>query len=449
MKQPSQIVHEGWPNTIVFADDPLAPTGFGAVNRGISMGFREKMNLLYYCINGDGMPVPNDWPWPRIPAMCWGNTGPKMDHLGRERFLHVLDKYGHDGLDHVFLMHDHFELTKLCDPPHHSKIFIDHVADWCEHHEVKMHVYFPVDGTPKEEWLRPLMRADTLRTYTHYGWRECIKVVPDMRKKLGVLYHGTSPDNYYPIPEDDREEIRKNLGINDSFTLLFVGQNHLRKRLDWLMIYFKDLLNSNVGDFKLLLHTNPERTSERQWCVPTLMKSLRIPKESVVFTKKGYGVTTECMNDLYNAADLYVHHCPEGWGLPITEAMCAGTPVLGADHTSISEIIGDDRGVLFKINEGGDGKINWPGEWFVRPNPSISDAVSKTIEIRDDPDMVNPLKSKAMEWTKTIQWQDVARMLTRDIIEGDGSPVFITEGVEPGQDELLDALEVACVGEST
>jgi glycosyltransferase involved in cell wall biosynthesis len=56
---------------------------------------------------------------------------------------------------------------------------------------------------------------------------------------------------------------------------------------------------------------------------------------------KGY-VTTEELADLYTYARLFVYpSLYEGFGLPVAEAMAAGTPVVTSNISSLPEVVGD------------------------------------------------------------------------------------------------------------
>jgi glycosyltransferase involved in cell wall biosynthesis len=43
---------------------------------------------------------------------------------------------------------------------------------------------------------------------------------------------------------------------------------------------------------------------------------------------------------LYNAADVYVSNCAEGFGLTIAEALACGVPAVGLDYSAVPEVIG-------------------------------------------------------------------------------------------------------------
>lgn len=57
--------------------------------------------------------------------------------------------------------------------------------------------------------------------------------------------------------------------------------------------------------------------------------------------------STLMLRDIYRSSDIYVHPSFfEGFGIPIAEAMASGCFVMGANNTSIPEVIGD-AGILF------------------------------------------------------------------------------------------------------
>lgn len=429
---------ESKPNMIIYGDSPLCPSGFGTVIRNLSIGLCEKFNLLFFGINGDGFHEPS-WPWNVIPAMCWSN-GARFDPLGVHRFLMTLEKYEYE---HVFMLQDSWN---LCGDIGDGTLFINRVKEICEAKGAKLHIYFPVDGDVNASWLAPLCCADTLQTYTHWGWRQCVNALPEIRKKLGVVYHGTSPECFYMLEPDKKAALRKDIGLEpDDFAFLFVGQNQPRKMIPWLLKFFKTMLDRDDGKrYKLLLHTNPVAPGmmtgpggviSKGWNLHDVADKIGVPQDKIIYTKQG-SQTLDRLNEIYNSADMMIQHCAEGWGLPVTEAFSSGLPVLACDHTSLSEIVGDGRGFQFQTVPAPDDTICIDD--FIRPNPSISDAIQVATAAIDSPEVMRVAMEAANEWAFERSWENIAKQFTEHILKSDGTPAYITDC---GSGDILELLE--------
>src|SRR5262249_54512238 len=72
----------------------------------------------------------------------------------------------------------------------------------------------------------------------------------------------------------------------------------------------------------------------------------------------------------------------EGWGLPITEAMAAGLPVVAPRHSSLEELGGDGRAILYDCRE----RV-WVDNSGYRPLGLMDDIVSALARAADQPEL--------------------------------------------------------------
>jgi glycosyltransferase involved in cell wall biosynthesis len=190
---------------------------------------------------------------------------------------------------------------------------------------------------------------------------ENTKAVDIMREQAAqrvlVLPHGVDTEVYRPL-ESEKFEIRKRLFQDrvkpTDFLILNVSQHQKRKGLAQSLLVLRDIKAMRPElSAKLYLHSasiNPQEGTDLR----EVATQLDLEDGVDVFYGDSYFVNNyatareDTLNRIYNAADLLLSTSyGEGWGMPLTEAMAAGIPVAGPRHTSVAEILGEDRGILF------------------------------------------------------------------------------------------------------
>lgn len=160
--------------------------------------------------------------------------------------------------------------------------------------------------------------------------------------------HGIDTNVFKPI---NREEARKNLSVALGVDLTgkkVVVTNSAnkgfpsRKNFDALLQAWQGLLQQ-LPDAVLILHTERDGRMNGEH-LPTMIKTLNLPDNSVLFPRQYQYlmgmIGTDYLNDLYNAADLYVQPSQgEGFGIPIVEAQAAGCPVVVTNFSSMPELV--------------------------------------------------------------------------------------------------------------
>ena len=135
---------------------------------------------------------------------------------------------------------------------------------------------------------------------------------------------------------------------DDDFLMVNVNTNQRRKGVPQslqIVAELKELREEGDPEFRLYLHMTRENRDEGT-CLGLVARQLGlIEGEDVFFGDPNFVngrpiLSDEGLNRIYNAADLYLTtSLGEGWGLGVTEAMAAGTPVAGRAH----EPCGTDR----------------------------------------------------------------------------------------------------------
>jgi glycosyltransferase involved in cell wall biosynthesis len=152
-------------------------------------------------------------------------------------------------------------------------------------------------------------------------------------KILKYVPHGLDSNTFFPLNSNNKDfnNFKNGIGIkNGDFVLFFNSRNIRRKQIpDTLLAfkYFKDKLPQEKQDkVKFILHTEP-RSDHGTDLIAVKNYLFGEDDKSVLFSTSK--LTREQLNYLYNIADAQILLTSnEGWGLSLTEAILAGTPII-------------------------------------------------------------------------------------------------------------------------
>lgn len=326
---------------IFYGDSPTCATGFGQVSRNILPALhnsgRYEVDILGINYWGD----PHEYPF-KIWPMAVNN---QRDPYGRQR----LQQHLHDprlDFDILFFLQDTFILE-----------FVPALLDSLKKagKRFKSVFYYPVDGIPKESWVRAACAVDYPVTYSEFARQESLKLVPEAEDRLRVLPHGVNPKVFHPLPEAQVQNFRRQFfGTQvDKFILTNVNRNQQRKDIPATIRAFKEL-KKHRPDCVLYLHM---AAVDQGWNLPEVIKAFDLDIKSDVILPQNFtpsnGFPLEVVNMIYNASDCIVSTTVgEGWGLSWTEAMATKTPVVFPINTCLGEYITEETG--FPYPSGGD-----------------------------------------------------------------------------------------------
>jgi glycosyltransferase involved in cell wall biosynthesis len=218
-------------------------------------------------------------------------------------------------------------------------------------------------------------------------------------------------DNFYKLPSDQVQKIRKVFNLDDSFIIGFVFRNQLRKSVPNLLDGFKLFCVNNPSvKAKLLLHTH----WAEGWDISRLLKEKNIESEKVLttyfcknchnyhinsFVGNGIncpfckavktcettniknGVNEQQLNQIYNLMDVYCHPFTSGGQeIPVQEAKLTELITLVTNYSCGEDCCSPESGGL---------PLEWaeyrePGTQFIKASTlpkSIAEQLQKVYDM--------------------------------------------------------------------
>lgn len=389
---------------LLYYGDLGAPTGFNTVSKNILRGLHDTgmFEIVVLAINNWGEPIPEQKNYKIFPA----SNNSQNDPYGVSRLFNMITdpKVDFDiffSLQDTFILQDigqAFEIAKR-----HGKKFVS-IA------------YFPIDGRPKEHWIRAMSHYDVPVVYTKFGYEECIKAFPPIKEKLSIIPHGIEFDDFYPIESkeyvlDFKKKFFADKVKKDGYLFIRVDRNQRRKDYPRTFMAFKEFLKHRP-DAVLYCHCT---VNDVGWNLLEVARSLELEiGKDVIFPANfspDRGVPVEIVNRIYNAADCVLSTTTGGgWELVATEAMATKTPLIMPRNTALTEIVGanEERGWL--VDSGTN--INLftvlqADQEVVRPLVDINHMVEKMIYVYDNREEAEDKANKAYQWLRsTLQWKE-------------------------------------------
>ncbi|MBU0731525.1 glycosyltransferase family 4 protein [Patescibacteria group bacterium] len=234
-----------------------------------------------------------------------------------------------------------------------------------------------------------LKEADHIITVSDFSKKEIMDHYGVPEKDITAIHNGFSPDAYFPLKEK-KADILKQYKITTPY-ILFVGRLELKKNLPKFIIAFRKLKQNYKIPHKLVLVGSPGYRYED---IEANIFESKL-KDDVI--EPGY-VEQDHMNELMNMADLFVlPSYYEGFGIPILEAMSAGTAVACSDIPALKEV-GNKAAVYF--------------------NPdSEQDMAEKIFDLISDNAKKQELIAKGKQNIKKFSWDKCARETWKVIIK--------------------------------
>ena len=149
-------------------------------------------------------------------------------------------------------------------------------------------------------------------------------------ERITIIPHGVDTGIFKPLPEPERETLRKRLGWDRYFIFLNTGAMSGNKGIHTILKSLA-IVAKKQPDVRLVLK-GLNSLYQSQNYVDKLLKNLSESEKSMVLPRiifTGNTFTFAEMAQLYQAADTYISpYVAEGFNLPVMEACACGLPVI-------------------------------------------------------------------------------------------------------------------------
>jgi predicted O-linked N-acetylglucosamine transferase (SPINDLY family)/glycosyltransferase involved in cell wall biosynthesis len=166
--------------------------------------------------------------------------------------------------------------------------------------------------------------------------------------RVEVIPHGVDPHIYKPLDLESRQQLRRELGWDDNFIFLNVGNPTRNKGLPYLFKAFA-AISKRYSSARLVLKgvnslfPGKDFASDLQKIIGDVLTTSEIARIESRFTYIGEAMSFAEVARLYQAADAYVSpYIAEGFNLPVLEAIACGLPVICTEGGSTNDFTTPD-----------------------------------------------------------------------------------------------------------
>ncbi|MBM7833062.1 glycosyltransferase family 4 protein [Clostridium sardiniense] len=191
---------------------------------------------------------------------------------------------------------------------------------------------------------KALINSERIVTVSQSSKRDINKIFNKNNIPIDIIFNGIDEKFIdFKFDLDRANEVSKKYNLNFKY-ILCLGTIEPRKNVMLLIDSYIELKKEYGINFKLVL------VGRKGWKYNNIINKIKENnlEEDIIFT--GF-VDDEDLPYVYNMAELFVFpSIYEGFGIPIIEAMSVGVPVIGANTSSIPEVL-EGNGILFENNK--------------------------------------------------------------------------------------------------
>lgn len=195
----------------------------------------------------------------------------------------------------------------------------------------------PVQRQYYERKIASLKKAGLLLAISDYSRSEAIEALGLDEQRVVSISTAIDPC-FHPAQAGAQQlaALRERFGIRGKFIMYAPGGFDARKNIDGLIEAYSQLTPALRSDYQLLIASKLNTAEQEQ--LQAHSKRCGVAATELILTNY---VSDDTLIELYRITDLFVFPSKhEGFGLPALEAMACGAIVIGADNTSIPEVIG-------------------------------------------------------------------------------------------------------------
>ncbi|BBM37294.1 glycosyltransferase family 4 protein [Pseudoleptotrichia goodfellowii] len=236
-----------------------------------------------------------------------------------------------------------------------------------------------------EEYRYGAEKSDLIITISESAKEDIIKNLNINENKIKIVYPGIDIENYFKKCEErELEIVRKKYSLPKNY-ILYLGTIEPRKNIERIINSFLKYKKKNNDDLKLVL------SGRKGWKYENIMNLIKSSPTDIIFTDY---IEEKDKKAIYKMAKIFVFpSLYEGFGMPVLEAMAAGVPVITSNISSLPEVAGDA---------------------CILVNPLEEEEILKGYEkVIFDSNFRNNMIKKGIEQSKKYQWKESAKQLEK------------------------------------